>query len=140
MLSRIYAACGALFSFAVAEEAIAITPLPRLKKGGSLLPAENAKARSFEDGEITGFWSRIDETLDGRPDPHTRSSSSRSPPCGLARFSACDGATSDLSATFVDRRGGGERVRGSGLVTLPGHEERSDARDASLASGASVGG
>jgi integrase len=117
LLSRIYAACGSLFSFAVAEEAIPATPLPRLKKGGSILPAENAKARSFDDGEITGFWSRIDETL---MDARTRTAlklvalTAMRPGevLGLRRRDV------DLSATFVDRRGGGERVRGNGLLTL----------------------
>ena len=117
LLSRIYAACGSLFSFAVAEEAIATTPLPRLKKGGSILPAENAKARAFSDEEITGFWSRIDET---GMDTRTRTAlklvalTAMRPGevLGLRRRDV------DLSATFVDRRGGGERVRGNGLLTL----------------------
>jgi hypothetical protein len=93
LLSRIYAACGSLFSFAVAEEAIATTPLPRLKKGGSILPAENAKARSFNDGEITASG-RGSTRLAWTPGPAPPSSSSRSLPCGRARFSPCAGATS----------------------------------------------
>ena len=117
LLSRIYAACGSLFSFAVAEEAIASTPLPRLRKGGSLLPAENAKARTFGDDEIAGFWSQIDGTA---MDIRTRTAlklvalTAMRPGevLGLRRRDV------DLSATFVDRRGGAERVRGSGLVTL----------------------
>ena len=117
LLSRIYAACGSLFSFAVAEEAIAATPLPRLKKGGSLLPAENAKARAFSDEEITGFWSRIDETgMDARTRTALKlvalTAMRPGEVLGLRRRDI------DLSATFVDRRGGAERVRGNGLVTL----------------------
>ena len=117
LLSRIYAACGSLFSFAVGEEAIPATPLPRLKKGGSMLPAENAKGRAFSDEEITGFWSRIDETA---MDARTRTAlklvalTAMRPGevLGLRRRDI------DLSATFVDRRGGAERVRGNGLVTV----------------------
>jgi integrase len=117
LLSRIYAACGSLFSFAVAEEAITATPLPRLKKGGSILPAENAKARSFDDGEITGFWSRIDETgMDAR----TRTALKLVALTAMrpGEVLALRRRDVDLSATFVDRRGGGERVRGNGLLTL----------------------
>jgi integrase len=117
LLSRIYAACGSLFSFAVAEEAIAATPLPKLRRGGSLLPAENAKARVFSDEEIAGFWSRIDQT---GMDIRTRTAlklvalTAMRPGevLGLRRRDV------DLSATFVDRRGGTDRVRGNGLVTL----------------------
>ena len=117
LLSRIYAACGSLFSFAVAEEAIPATPLPRLKKGGSILPAENAKGRAFSDEEVVSFWSRIDETgMDAR----TRAAlklialTALRPReiLGLRRRDI------DLSASFVDRRGGIERVRGNGLLTV----------------------
>jgi hypothetical protein len=117
LLSRIYAACGSLFSFAVAEEAIPATPLPRLKKGGSILPAENAKARSFNDSEITGFWSRIDETgMDAR----TRTSLKLVALTAMrpGEVLSLRRRDVDLSATFVDRRGGGQRVRGNGLLTL----------------------
>ena len=117
LLSRIYAACGSLFSFAVAEEAIPTTPLPRLKKGGSILPAENAKARAFNDEEIAGFWSRIDKTgMDARTRTALKlvalTAMRPGEVLGLRRRDV------DLSATFVDRRGGGERVRGNGLLTL----------------------
>ena len=101
----------------MAEEAIAATPLPKLRRGGSLLPAENAKARAFSDEEIAGFWSRIDQT---GMDIRTRTAlklvalTAMRPGevLGLRRRDV------DLSATFVDRRGGTERVRGNGLVTL----------------------
>ena len=117
LLSRIYAACGSLFSFAVVEEAIPATPLPRLRRGGSLVPAENAKARAFSDEEIVGFWSRIDQTA---MDIRTRlalklvalTAMRPGEVLGLRRRDI------DLSATFVDRRGGVERVLGTGLVTL----------------------
>jgi integrase len=117
LLSRIHAACGSLFSFAVAEEAIAATPLPRLKKGGGILPAENAKARAFSDEEIAGFWSRIDKTgMDARTRTALKlialTALRPREVLGLRRRDV------DLSATFVDRRGGGERVRGNGLVTV----------------------
>ena len=117
LLSRIYAACGSLFSFAVAEEAIATTPLPRLKKGGSILPAENAKARAFSDGEITGFWSQIDETA---MDARTRTALKLVALTAMrpGEVLALRRRDVDLSATFVDRRGGDERVRGNGLLTL----------------------
>ena len=116
-LSRIYAACGSLFSFAVAEEAIATTPLPRLSKGGSILPAENAKARAFSDGEIADFWSRIGETA---MDPRTRTALKLVALTAMrpGEVLALRRRDVDLSATFVDRRGGGERLRGNGLVTL----------------------
>ena len=118
LLSRIYAACGSLFGFAVAEEAIAATPLPKLRRGGSLLPAENAKARAFSDEEIACFWSRIDETgMDAR----TRTALKLVALTAMrpGEVLALRRRDVDLSATFVDRRGGGgERVRGNGLVTL----------------------
>jgi integrase len=117
LLSRIHAACGSLFTFAANEEAIAASPLPRLKKGAGLLLAENAKARAFSDEEISGFWTRIDRT---EMDARTRSAlklvalTAMRPGevLGLKRRDV------DLAATFVDRRGGEERIRGNGLITL----------------------
>ena len=134
LLSRIYAACGSLFSFAVAEEAIPTTPLPRLKKGGSILPAENAKARSFNDWEIAGFWSRIDETgMDAR----TRTALKLVALTAMrpGEVLALRRRDIDLSATFVDRRGGARARARKWSLNAAGHEERSDARHPSLAGG-----
>ena len=132
LLSRIYAACGSLFSFAVAEEAIAATPLPRLRRGGSILPAENAKARVFSDEEIAGFWSRIDQT---GMDTRTRTAlklvalTAMRPGevLGLRRRDV------DLSATFVDRRGGSRARARKWARDAAGHQERPDALHPALA-------
>jgi integrase len=116
-LSRIYAACGSLFTFAVNESVITASPMPKLKKGGGILPNENPKGRAFTDAEIGAFWNELDNTgMDARTRNALRfvllTGMRPGEVLGLQRRDI------DLSATFVDRRGGAERTRGHGLVTL----------------------
>ena len=61
-LNRIYAACGSLLTFAVDESVITDSPMPKLKKGGGLLPNENPKGRAFTDTEISACWNELDKT------------------------------------------------------------------------------
>jgi integrase len=117
LVNRIFAACGSIFTFALHENLIASTPMPRMKRGSALLPVESAKSRMFADEEIAAFWNKVDDT---GMDMRTRTAlklvllTAMRPGevLGLRRRDV------DLSATFVDRRNGVERVRGNGLVTL----------------------
>jgi integrase len=117
LVNRIFAACGSIFTFALDENLITSTPMPRMKRGSALLPVENAKSRLFADEEIAAFWNKVDDT---KMDLRTRTAlklvllTAMRPGevLGLTRRDV------DLSATFVDRRNGVERVRGNGLVTL----------------------
>ena len=116
-LNRIYAACGSLFTFAVNESIITTSPVPKLKKGGGILPSENPKGRVFTDTEIGAFWNKLDKTgMDAR----TRNALKLVLLTGMRPGEILDLRRRDisLSATFVDRRGGIERTRGHGLVTL----------------------
>ena len=116
-LNRIYAACGSLFTFAVNESIITTSPVPKLKKGGGILPSENPKGRVFTDAEIGAFWNKLDKTgMDAR----TRNALKLVLLTGMRPGEILDlrRRDVDLSATFVDRRGGIERTRGHGLVTL----------------------
>ena len=117
LLNRIYAACGSLFTFAVDESIITDSPVPKLKKGGGLLPNENPKGRAFTDTEIGAFWNELDKTgMDAR----TRNALKLVLLTGMrpGEVLGLRRRDIDLSATFVDRRGGIERTRGYGLVTL----------------------
>ena len=116
-LNRIYAACGSLFTFAVNESIITTSPMPRLKKGAGILPSENPKGRMFTDAEIGAFWNKLDKTgMDARTRNALKlvllTGMRPGEVLGLRRRDV------DLSAAFVDRRGGIERTRGHGLVTL----------------------
>jgi hypothetical protein len=67
LVNRIFAACGSIFTFALDENLIPLSPMPRMRRGSGMLPAENAKSRTFADEEIATFWNRIDETgMDAR--------------------------------------------------------------------------
>jgi integrase len=116
-LNRIYAACGSLFTFAINESIITASPVPKLKKGGGILPSENPKGRVFTDAEIGAFWNKLDKTgMDAR----TRNALKLVLLTGMRPGEILDLRLRDvdLGATFVDRRGGIERTRGYGLVTL----------------------
>jgi integrase len=116
-LNRIYAACGSLFTFAINESIITASPVPKLKKGGGILPSENPKGRVFTDAEIGAFWNELDRTgMDAR----TRNALKLVLLTGMRPGEILGLRRRDisLSATFVDRRGGIERTRGYGLVTL----------------------
>jgi integrase len=117
LVNRIFAACGSIFTFALDENLIASTPMPRMKRGSALLPVENAKSRMFADEEIAAFWNKVDET---GMDMRTRTALklvllTAMRPGEVLRLRRCD---VDLSARFVDRRNGVERIRGNGLVAL----------------------
>jgi integrase len=117
LVNRIFAACGSIFTFALDENLIPLSPMPRMRRGSGMLPAENAKSRTFADEEIATFWNRIDETgMDARTRAALRlvllTGMRPGEILGLRRRDV------DLSATFVDRRGGAERVRGNGLIVL----------------------
>jgi integrase len=117
LLNRIHAACGSLFTFAVDESVITDSPMPKLKKGGGLLPNENPKGRAFTDTEINACWNELDKTgMSAR----TRNALKLVLLTGMrpGEVLGLRRRDIDLSATFVDRRGGIERYRGQGLVTL----------------------
>jgi integrase len=117
LVNRIFAACGSIFTFALDEDLIPSSPMPRMRRGSGLLPAENAKSRTFFDEEIAAFWNRIDETgMDAR----TRAALKLVLLTGMrpGEILGLRRRDIDLSASFVDRRGGAERVRGNGLIVL----------------------
>jgi integrase len=117
LVNRIFAACGSIFTFALDENLIALSPMPRMRRGSGMLPAENAKSRAFADEEIAAFWNRIDET---GMDVRTRATLKLVLLTGMrpGEILSLRRRDVDLFATFVDRRGGAERVRGQGLIVL----------------------
>ena len=81
------------------------------------MPNENPKGRAFTDTEAAAFWNEIDKTgMDAR----TRNALKLVLLTGMrpGEVLGLRRRDIDLSATFVDRRGGAERVRGNGLLTL----------------------
>jgi integrase len=117
LINRIHSACGSLFTFAVDESVITDSPMPKLKKGGGLLPNENPKGRAFTDTEIKACWNELDKTgMSAR----TRNALKLVLLTGMrpGEVLGLRRRDIDLSATFVDRRGGIECYRGHGLVTL----------------------
>jgi integrase len=117
LLNRIHSACGSLLTFATDESVITDSPMPKLKKGGGLLPNENPKGRAFTDAEISACWNALDKTgMSARIRNALKlvllTGMRPGEVLGLRRRDI------DLSATFVDRRGGIESTRGQGLVIV----------------------
>jgi integrase len=117
LVNRIASALGSLFTFAVDQKVIKATPMPKMTKGKGPFPSENEKGRDFTDAEVRRVWTGIDATrMDARTQNALRlillTAMRPSEVLGLRRRDI------DMSATFVDRRGGAERRRGGGLVTL----------------------
>jgi integrase len=117
LLNRIHSACGSLLTFATDESVITDSPMPKLKKGGGLLPNENPKGRAFTDAEISACWNALDKTgMSARIRNALKlvllTGMRPGEVLGLRRRDI------DLSATFVDRRGGIESTRGQGLVMV----------------------
>jgi integrase len=119
LLTRIHAALGSLFTFAVnsADRIIESSPVPRLEKGGEILPAETKKGRAFTDAEVAAAWNGLDATS---MDVRTRTALKLVLLTGMrpGEVLGLKRRDIDLSATIVDRRGGVERIRGNGYVTL----------------------
>jgi integrase len=116
-LNRVAAAMGSMFTFAVGEKVIKSSPMPKLTKGKGVLPSENEKGRDFSDAEVRRVWTGIAAT---RTDVRTKNALrlvllTAMRPGEVLKLRRRD---VDLSAGFVDRRGGGERRRDVGLVIL----------------------
>jgi integrase len=105
LVNRIFAACGSIFTFALDENLIPLPPMPRMRRGSGMLPPENAKSRTFADEEIAAFWNRVDDTA---MDARTRAALKLVLLTGMrpGEILGLRRRDVDLSATFVDRRGG----------------------------------
>jgi integrase len=117
LLIRVAAAMGSLFTFALGEKAIKTSPMPKLKKGRGPLPAEREKGRDFSDAEVRRAWTGIGST---KMDARTKNALRLVLLTAMRPGEVLDlrRRDVDLSAGFVDRRGGGERRRDVGLVML----------------------